>query len=140
MSISNCCFFTCMQALRRQVRWSSIPISFRIFQFLMICTVKCFSIVNEAEVDVLLEFPCFFSHPENVGSLISGFSAFSKTSLNIWKFMVYVMLKPGLENVSKFGKPSSGHRTGKGQFSFQSKERQCQRMLKLPHNCTHLTH
>ena len=61
-------------------------------------TVKGFGIVNEAEVDVFLEFSCYFGDPTDVGSLISGSSAFSKSSLNIWKFMVQVLLKPGLES------------------------------------------
>ena len=68
-------------------------------QFGVIHTVKGFGIVNKAEVDVFLEFSCFFDDPVNVGNLISGFSAFSKSSLNIWKFMVHVLLKPGLENL-----------------------------------------
>ena len=63
----------------------------------MIHTVKGSGIVNKA-VDVFLEFSCFFDDPADVGNLISGFSAFSKSSLNIWKFMVHVLLKPGLEN------------------------------------------
>ena len=63
---------------------------------------KGFSIVNEAEVDVFLEFSCFFSDPMDVGNLISGSSAFSKTSLNICKFMVHVLLKPGLENFEHY--------------------------------------
>ena len=84
--------------LRRQVRWSGIPISFRIFQFVVIHTVKGFGIVNKAEVDIFLELSCFFDDTTDVGNLISGSSAFSKTSLNIWKFMVHVLLKPGLEN------------------------------------------
>ena len=67
-------------------------------QFVVIHTVKGFGIVNKAKVDVLLERSCFFDHPEDVGNLISGSSAFSKSSLNIWKFMVPVLLKPGLEN------------------------------------------
>ena len=66
--------------------------------FVLIHTVKGFGIVNKAEVDVSLEFSCFFDDPTGVGNLISGSSAFSKTSLNIWKFMVHVLLKPGLEN------------------------------------------
>ena len=61
----------------------------------MIHTVKGFGIVNKAEVDVFLELSCFFSDPADVGNLISGSSAFSKTSLNIWKFSVHVLLKPG---------------------------------------------
>ena len=67
-------------------------------QFVVIHTVKGFSIVNEAEVDVFLEFPCFFYDPMDVGNLISGSSAFSKSILNIWKFSVHVLLKPSLEN------------------------------------------
>ena len=67
-------------------------------QFLVIHTVNGFDIVNKAEIDVFLELSCFFNDPEDVGNLISGFSAFSKTSLNIWKFMVHVLLNPGLEN------------------------------------------
>ena len=68
----------------------------------MIYTVKGFSIVNEAEVDVFLEFSGFFYNPMDVDNLISGSSAFSKTSLNIWKFMVHVLLKPGLENFEHY--------------------------------------
>ena len=71
---------------------------FQIFpQFVVIHTVKGFGIVNKEEVDVFLELSCFFNDPADVGSLISGSSAFSKTSLNIWKFTVHVLLKPGLE-------------------------------------------
>ena len=69
-----------------------------ILQFVMIYRVKGFNIVNEAEVDVFLEFSCFFNDPMDVGNLISGSSAFSTTSLNIWKFTVHILLKPGLEN------------------------------------------
>ena len=71
-------------------------------QFNMIHTVKGFGIDNEAEVDVLLELSCFFDDPADVGNLISGSSAFSKTSLNIWKFTVHVLLKPGLENFENY--------------------------------------
>ena len=67
-------------------------------QFVVIYTVKDFGIVNKAEVNVLLELSCFFDDPTDVGNLISGSSAFSKSSMNIWKFMVHVLLKPGLEN------------------------------------------
>ena len=69
-------------------------------QFIVIHTVIGFGIVNKAEIDVLLELSCFFDHPVDVGNLISGSSAFSKTSLNIWKSTVHVLLKPGLENLS----------------------------------------
>ena len=84
--------------LKRQVRWSGIPISFRIFQFIVIHIVKGFGIVNRAEIDVFLELSCFVDDPVDVGNLISGSSAFSKTSLDIWKFSVHVLLKPGLKN------------------------------------------
>ena len=67
-------------------------------QFIVIHTVKGCGIVNKAETDIFLELFCFFYDPADVGNLISGSSAFSKTSLNIWKFMVQVLLKPGLEN------------------------------------------
>ena len=68
----------------------------------MIHAVKGFGIVNKAEIDVFLELSCFFADPTDVGNLISGSSAFSKTSLNIWKFMVHVLLKPGLENFEDY--------------------------------------
>ena len=71
-------------------------------QFIVIYTVKGFGIINKAEVDVFLEFSCFFDDPVDVGNLISGSSAFSKTSLNFWKFMVQVLLKPGLENFEHY--------------------------------------
>ena len=71
-------------------------------QFIMIDTVKGFGIVTKAEIDIFLELSCFFHDPVDVGNLISGSSAFSKTSLNIWKFMVRVLLKPGLENFEHY--------------------------------------
>ena len=71
-------------------------------QFIVIHTVKGFGIVNKAEIDVFLELSCFFNDPANVGYLISGSFDFSKTSLNIRKFMVYVLLKPGLENFEHY--------------------------------------
>ena len=67
-------------------------------QFVVICTVKGFGIINKAEVDIFLEFSCFFDDPTDVGNLTSGSSALSKSSLNVWKFIVHVLLKPGLEN------------------------------------------
>ena len=82
--------------------WSGVPISFRIFQLIVIHTVKGFGIVNKAEIDVFLELSCFFHDPADVTKLISGSSAFSKTSLNIRKFMVHVLLKPGLENFEHY--------------------------------------
>ena len=71
-------------------------------QFAVIHTVKRFDIVNKAEVDIFLELSCFFNDPVDVGNLISGSSAFSKTSLNIWKFTVHLLLKPGLENFENY--------------------------------------
>ena len=71
-------------------------------QFVVIHTVKGFGIVNKAEVDVFLAFSCFFNDPVDVGNLISGTSAFSKSSLNIRKFMIHVLLKPGLENFEHY--------------------------------------
>ena len=71
-------------------------------QFVLIHTVKGFGIVNKAELDVFLELPCFFNDPADVGSIISGSSAFSKTGLNFWKFIVHVLLKPGLENFEHY--------------------------------------
>ena len=71
-------------------------------QFVVIHTVKGFGIVNKAEVDVFLELSCFFDDPTDVGNVISGSSAFSKSSLNIWKFMVHVLLEPGLENFEHY--------------------------------------
>ena len=78
--------------------WSGFPISFRIFQFTVIHTVKGFGIDNKAEIDVFLELSCFFHDPADVGNLISGSSAVSKTSLNIREFTVHILLKPSLEN------------------------------------------
>ena len=71
-------------------------------QFVVIYTVKSFDVVNKAEVDVFMEFSCFFCDPMDVDNLISGSSAFSKTSLNIRKFMVHILLKPGLENFKHY--------------------------------------
>ena len=71
-------------------------------QFIALHTVKGFGIVNRAEIDVFLELSCFFHDLADVGNLISGSSAFSKTSLNIWKFTVHILLKPGLENVERY--------------------------------------
>ena len=71
-------------------------------KFIVIHTVKDFGIVNKAEVDVFLELSCFFNDPTDVDNLISGSSAFSKSSLNIWKFTVHVLLKPGLENFEHY--------------------------------------
>ena len=99
MSSSNCCFLTCIQISQEagQVVWYFLL--FQNFpQFIVIHTVKGFGLVNKAEIDVFLELSCFFHDPVDAGNLISSSSAFSKTSLNIWKFKVHVLLKPGLEN------------------------------------------
>src|SRR5574342_721007 len=102
-SSSNCCFLTCIQISQEagQVGWySHVFLNFP--QFIVIHTVKGFGIVNKAEIDVFLELSCFFHDPADVGNLISGSSAFSKTSLKIWKFMVHILLKPGLENFEHY--------------------------------------
>ena len=103
MSSFNCCFLTWIQISQEtgKVVWYS-HLSKNFPQFVVIHTVKGFSIVNEAEVDVFLQFCCFFFDPMDVGNLISGSSAFSKSSLNIWKFSVLILLKPGLENFEHY--------------------------------------
>ena len=103
MSSSNCCFLTCIQISQEagQVVW--YPHLFQNFpQFIVIHTVKGFGIVNKAEIDVFLQLSCFFDDPTDVGNLISGYSAFSKSSLNIWQFTDQVLLKPGLENFEHY--------------------------------------
>ena len=102
MSSSNCCFLTCIQISQEagQVVWY-----FHFFQnFPVYCDPHSqgFYTVNKAEIDVFLELSCFFDDPVDVGNLISAFSAFSKTTLNIWKFMVHVLLKPDLENFEHY--------------------------------------
>ena len=103
MSSFNCCFLTCIQVsqVAGQVLWYS-HIFQNFPQFVVIYTVKGFGIVNKAEIGVFLELFCFFDDPVDVGILMYGSSAFSKTSLNIWKFTVYVLLKPGLENFDHY--------------------------------------
>ena len=82
--------------------WSDTPISFRIFQFVLNHTVKGFGVVNKAGVDIFLEVSCFFNDPMDVGNLISGSSAFSKSSLYTWKFLVHVLLKPSLKDFEHY--------------------------------------
>ena len=88
--------------LRSQAKWSGSPISKNFPQFVVIHTVEGFGIVNEAEVDVFMELSCFFSNLTDVGNFISGASAFSKFSLNIWKFRVHILLKLGLGNFAHY--------------------------------------
>ena len=106
-SVFLCLFLTvaswrAYRFLKRQIRWSVIPISQNFPQFTVIHTVKGFGIVNQAEIDVFLELSCFFDDLADVGNLISGSSAFSKTSWNIWKFTVHILLKTGLENFEHY--------------------------------------
>ena len=103
MSGSNCCFLTYTQISQEagQVVWyfhllKNFP------QFVVIHTVKGFGVVNKAEVDVFLELSCFFDDPADVGNSISGSSAFSESSLNIWKFLVHALLKPHLDNFEHY--------------------------------------
>ena len=103
MSSSNCCFLTFIQISQEAgqvVFYSHLLKNFP--QFVVIHTVKGFGIVNKAKIDVVLKLSCFFHDPSDVGNLISGSSAFSKTSLNIWKFMVRVVLKLGLKNMEHY--------------------------------------
>ena len=102
MYSSNCCFLTHILVSQEtsKVVWYSI--SLRIFQFVVIHTVKGFSIVNETEVDVFLEFPCFLYYSVNVGNLISDSAVFSKSSLYIWKFSVHILLRPSLKDIEHY--------------------------------------
>jgi len=103
MSSFNCCFLTCIQTSQEagQVVWYSHLLK-NFPQFIVIHTFKGFSVVNEAEVDVFLAISCFFYDPLDVDSLISGSFAFSKSNLNILKFLVHVLLKPSLENFEHY--------------------------------------
>ena len=96
MSSSNCCFLTYIQVSQeagQEVWYSHLLQNFP--QFIVIHTVEGFGVVNKAEIDVFLELSCFFDDPADIGNLIFDSSAFSKTSLNIWKFMVHQLLKLG---------------------------------------------
>ena len=103
MSSSNSCLLTYIQIFHEagKVIWYSHLLK-NFPQFVVIHPVKGFDIVNKAEVDVFLELSCFFDDPLDVGNLISSSSPFSKTNLNIWKFMVHILLKPGLENFEHY--------------------------------------
>ena len=103
MSGSDYCFLTCKEVSQKagQVVWYSHLLK-NFLQFIVIHTIKGFGIINKAETDILLELSCFFNDPADVVNLISGSSAFSKMSLNIWKFTVNILLKPGLENFDHY--------------------------------------
>ena len=103
MSSSNCCFLICTQISEEAglVVWYSHLLK-NFPQLFVIHRVKGFGVVNKAEVDVFLEFSCYFDDPVNVGNFISGSSAFSKSSLNIWKFSFHLFLKPSLKNFEHY--------------------------------------
>ena len=100
MSSSHSCFLTCIQISQEagQVVWYSHLLK----NFPACCIHTVFAIFNKAEIDIFLELSCFFNDPADVGNLISGSSAFSKTSLNIWNFTVHILLKPDLENFEHY--------------------------------------
>ena len=103
MSGSNCCFLACLQISQEAgqvVLYSHLLKNFS--QFVVVHILKVFSIVSRAEIDIYLDVSWFFNDPTDVDNLISGSSAFSKSSLNIWKLMVHVLLKPGLENFEHY--------------------------------------
>ena len=103
MAGSNCCFLICIQISQEagKVVWYSHL--FKNFpRFVVIHTVKGFDVVNKVEVNVFLELSCFLDDPMDVGNLISGSSGYFKFSLNIWKFTVHILLKPGLENFEHY--------------------------------------
>ena len=103
MSSFNCCFSTCIQISQEAGQVVSYFHLFENFpQFVVIHTVKGFGVVNKAKVDVFLELSCFLGDSADVSNLISDSSAFSKPSLNIWKFTVHVLLKPVLENFEHY--------------------------------------
>ena len=103
MSSSNPCFLTCIHVSQEAGKavWYSHLFE-NVPQFIVIHAVKGFGVVNKAEIDVFLDFSCFFDDPVDVGNLISGSSAFSKFSLNIWKFSVHILLKPLVEDFEHY--------------------------------------
>ena len=102
MSGSNCCFLSCIQISQEAGKVISYSHLLKNFpQFVVIHTVKGFTVVNE-ELCVFLEFCCFFDEPTDAGNLVFCSSAFSKSSLNIWKFSVHLLLKPGLESFQHY--------------------------------------
>ena len=119
MSSSNCCFLACIQISHEAGMMVWFSHLFKNFpQFVVIETVKYFGRINKAEVDVSLELSCFFYDPTVVGNLISGSFAFSKSSLNIWKFMVHIVLKPSLRNFEHYfrGMRDEGNRAADWTF------------------------
>ena len=103
MSSSNCCFLTCIQISQEAGKVIWLSHLFKSFpHFVVIHTVKGFVLVSKAEVGVFLELSCFSYDPVDFGNLISGSSAFSKSNLSIWKFMVHILLKPGLDNFEHY--------------------------------------
>ena len=99
IQVSDCCFLIRIQVSQetgKLVCYSRVSKSFP--QIVTLHTVKGFSVVDETEIDVFLKFPCFFYNPANVGNLISSSSSFSKSSLDIWKFLVHIMLKPSMQD------------------------------------------
>ena len=103
MFSSNCCFFTCIQISQEAGQVVLYAHLFQNFpQFIVIHSVKCFGMVNKAEINVFLELSCFSNDPTDVGNLISGSFAFAKSSLNIWKFLVHILLKPSLKNLDYY--------------------------------------
>ena len=103
ISSSNCCLLTCIQVSQEagQIIWYSHLLQ-NFPQFIVIHIVKGFGIVNKAEIDVFLKLSCLFDDPADIDNLISVSSAFPKTSLNIWKFMAHILLKPGMENFEHY--------------------------------------
>ena len=103
MSSSNCCFLICIQVSQEKDKVAWYSHLFKNFPwFVVIHTVKGFSVVSEADVDVFLEFSCFFYNPTDADNLISGSCVFSKSSLHIWKVSVHILLKPSLENFEHY--------------------------------------
>ena len=138
MSSCNYCFLTCILISQKagQVVWYSLL--FQNFpQFIVIHTVKGFGIVNKAEIDDFLELACFFNDPSDVCNLISGSSAFSKNCCSCAILEYVICCEIAVLNMPA-NLDNSAVATGLEKVSF--KERQCQSMLNVPHNCTHLTH
>ena len=102
MPSSNCCFLTCIQISQEAGKVFWYFQLFKNFKFAVIHTVKGFGIVNKAEIDVFLALSCLFNDLTDVGNLISGSSVLTKSRLNIWKFLVHILLKSGLENFEHY--------------------------------------